>query len=230
MELKEIQNSLPRATQHPDFYSSTRTKQLLKGVPVCLLPLVAECSTASSPSSSGYSSPVSRPSSPAASPLPEWSSISFRAANKRQPAPEAKPPAPPARSTWTPPPHLAHLVPKVVQAPKPKPHFAFVPLCEPSRSDDTDTETETETDPPTPLLTDASLDSDGEDYFESCPRRRPSMPDTPPTIARRNFIIVNGARIDLDDDHSQTPTPKEDTALSIAPSLTRKSIAPNLWF
>ncbi|GLB43307.1 hypothetical protein LshimejAT787_1302080 [Lyophyllum shimeji] len=168
LELKEIQRSLPRATQLDDPISGKPASHFLREVPIGLLPLLSEASVPSSQESSAASSPVVSPSpTPSGSATPPWMSLS-----------PSRPKPPSVASTPWVPSHLAHLAPKKPPPQRQKPTFAFLPLLDTppsseapspytsrpsSRSSSPDPEVHSDTDhshdPPTPSLTNASLDS-----------------------------------------------------------------------
>lgn len=178
LELKEIQRSLPHANQPADPLSGRAGSHYLSAVPIGLLPLLAENnSDSSSSSSSQNSSPVTSPS-----PTPNWSSRFSPPPSTRQ--------APPAPQQWHPP-HLAHLLPARPTPQRQKPRFAFLPLLDtpptspypsnppsPSRSPSPDLHSDV--DPPTPSLTNASLDSSPVSRASSCSPEPPSLRLPPP--------------------------------------------------
>ncbi|KAJ7780109.1 hypothetical protein DFH07DRAFT_463438 [Mycena maculata] len=107
LELKEIQQSLPHASQPGE--SSRPGKQLLAGVPIGLLPL-------NSPET--VSSPVSPP------PQSPESGNAYQTPFLMPPG-RARPKPPPPRLAS---PGLTHLRPLAPPAPRPKPAFSFLPL------------------------------------------------------------------------------------------------------
>ncbi|KAF8074634.1 hypothetical protein FPV67DRAFT_1445687 [Lyophyllum atratum] len=168
LELKEIQRSLPRANQVADPVSGKPASHFLRDVPIGLLPLLSENCSSSSQESSATNSPVtSPPPTPLGSPNPPW-----MLSNLSRSGP------PPTVSTPFIPPHLAHLAPRKAAPPRQKPTFAFLPLLDtppsseasspyashpssrcPSPDHDDHSDTDHSHDPPTPSLTNASLDS-----------------------------------------------------------------------
>ncbi|KAG6847993.1 hypothetical protein H0H93_004317 [Arthromyces matolae] len=172
LELKEIQRSLPRAQQLPDPVSGRVPSQFLQQVPIGLLPLLPDSSASPSPTVT----PPPTPTYDFNAPQPQW--------NIPPPRPRVVPPPPPS-TAWVPP-HLQHLLPKSPPPERAKAKFAFLPLLEtppssaspsphsslpasrspspkltpiehPHSHDESDTDHSL--DPPTPALTNASLDS-----------------------------------------------------------------------
>ncbi|KAG6918178.1 hypothetical protein DXG01_016163 [Tephrocybe rancida] len=193
LELKEIQRSLPRANQLADPISGKPASHFLNQVPIGLLPLLSE-TEARTPNSSAATSPaVSPPSTPS-----EYSTQSWGL-----PPPTPRPRPPPVVSTPWAPPHLQHLLPKSPPPQRQKPSFTFLPLLEtppssavsspfashpPSRSPsperDIHSDTDHSLDPPTPSLTNASL--------ESSPRSRASSASPEPpflSLADHDFDV-----------------------------------------
>ncbi|KAG5653311.1 hypothetical protein H0H81_001182 [Sphagnurus paluster] len=189
LELKEIQRSLPRANQLADPLSGRPASHYLGNVPIRLVPLLPESSPSSQESSSASSPAVSPPATPTGLSTPAWS---FPACRPKY--------NPPPSASWVPP-HLAHLAPKqpIPQAPKPK--FAFLPLLDtpppseasspytslpssrspsPNRDSDLPSDSDTSHDPPTPSLTNASLDSSPPLSRSSSVSPEPSFLQLPP--------------------------------------------------
>src|SRR6266850_600752 len=150
LELKEIQRSLPRATQpfdDPDLpeldaRGIPRT-HFLKNVPVALVPLIGPATSptlqAASPPSVVFSSklqsspchsPPSRPPpSPPSTPPPR---IVVSNPPRQKTSNPPTPPSPPSRTTepWVPPPPPPRLPYNIPIQPRPLPRFNFVPLLE----------------------------------------------------------------------------------------------------
>ncbi|KIK70658.1 hypothetical protein GYMLUDRAFT_110747, partial [Collybiopsis luxurians FD-317 M1] len=63
LELKAIQNTLPRAQQLPDLYTGKPAHQYLQKVPIGLLPLTEQSSPSDSPLFTPHPTPVSSPGS-----------------------------------------------------------------------------------------------------------------------------------------------------------------------
>ncbi|EAU89972.1 hypothetical protein CC1G_05888 [Coprinopsis cinerea okayama7 len=187
LELKEIQLSLPRANQPADAVTGRLGSHYLKNVPIGLLPLLPDSSSTAPPSPR---SPATRPTT---SPMsPSWASFT---PNSRQcPLPTSPPLGGVDALLKSPhhPRHLSHLPPAPTQAPKPKPRFAFLPLLDSSspdpRSRSPSPDLASDTDPPTPSLSNASLESSPLSRASSCspeppffqlppPRKRPGFHD-----------------------------------------------------
>ncbi|KAJ2917141.1 hypothetical protein MD484_g3323, partial [Candolleomyces efflorescens] len=153
LELKEIQRSLPIADQPPDPLAGRAGRRYLSGVPIALVPLLPESDSQQPPTSPVQTSP--NPTSP-------WMAFS---PNSRQSSLVPTPPYVRGAQAPVHQPHLAHLPPSQQQAPKPKPRFAFLPLLDSPPGAPTPgfnrsrTPSPARSDPPTPALTNTSLDS-----------------------------------------------------------------------
>ncbi|KAF8654640.1 hypothetical protein AX16_003493 [Volvariella volvacea WC 439] len=172
LELKEIQRSLPFANQPPDPLTGKQGPQYLSNVPVPLLPLVAENSTPTGP-------PLASRFSPSNSPLKPWQQRSLHA---------------PQPVRWCPPTPSFQSQNHTQQLPARKPKFTFLPLLEtppssassspyasnPStRTPSPDADAQSQ-DPPTPSLTNASLDSSPHSRASSTSSPEPPFFQLPP--------------------------------------------------
>ncbi|KAG5642911.1 hypothetical protein DXG03_001882 [Asterophora parasitica] len=199
LELKEIQRSLPRANQLADPISGRPASHYLQDVPIGLLPLLSDSSSSpsSQESSTTHSPIVSPPPTPSGLSNPPWT-FPF------PPTPQSRGPPAPTAQAWVPP-HLAHLAPKRPAQVRQKPTFAFLPLLDTppssgasspytslpsSRSPSPDRERESQSDidpshdPPTPSLTNASLDSSPLSRASSA-SPEPSFLQLPPLLGRK---------------------------------------------
>lgn len=218
LELKEIQRSLPRANQLPDPISGKKPSHFLSAVPIGLLPLLPEMDSGSSRNSSSNSSPASSPapSSPMLSPWRPPPTPQFRLSPLSQLRPNPHPhPA-----------HLAHLLPGRPTPERIKPRFTFLPLLdtpptsEPaspfsfnspirSLSPELPSDTDQSQDPPTPSLTNASLDSSPHSRPSSC-SPEPTFLELPPLHTYSPQISgLNGSKYT---DASYFPPFAEETA------------------
>lgn len=176
LELKAIQNSLPIAPQPIDPLARRQASQRLPKVPVGLLPLLPSESTPAAPEAP--KAPEPKEPEPSIEPCPSPKPVTYSAPSSLFPRGFAmrqeRPPSPPRIIHQPTPRHLTHLPSaKPTEPPKRRSTFSFVPLLEtpPQVSEE-----DSSPDPPTPSLTNASLDSTP----NPSPRSRPSSsPDTP---------------------------------------------------
>lgn len=191
LELKAIQRSLPTAAQLPDPLARRPHSQILKGVPIALLPLYDDnlpCNSVSKP-----------PPTPIAE-LPPVPSRSPRHAPAIPSSLSSSSTPITASPTWS----RTPTEPTRPFPPRSKPNFAFLPLLDaptpspqpppPPPSSEVDTD-DSDHDLSTPALSSASLDttpsprddySDSESYFQLPTRRegpasRPYHSSCPPT-------------------------------------------------
>ncbi|KAF6759385.1 hypothetical protein DFP72DRAFT_134095 [Ephemerocybe angulata] len=184
LELKEIQRSLPRADQPADHISGRAGRQYLKGVPIGLLPLLPESSSAPNPQSPATPSPTTSPTTGNSS----WMSFS---PSGRQTLEPTSPPLPSFDAALHPP--RSSLFPNRQQVPRQKPRFAFLPLLDTptagqtsptlnstrSRTPSPDARSD-RSGPPTPSLTNASLDSSPMSQASTCSVEPPYFQLPPP--------------------------------------------------
>ncbi|KAJ3571203.1 hypothetical protein NP233_g3904 [Leucocoprinus birnbaumii] len=202
LELKEIQRSLPRAIQPADLIGSRPAAHYLSTVPIGLLPLLPEADNT-----------PPQPTSPVASTL-TFSPNSWRTV--RTPAPSIPNPSTQS-STWHPP-HLAHLPPARPPIHRPKGRFAFLPLLDSQQDEEASGTTATTPgsrsrtpsppaspppserssspdffdvshDPPTPSLTNASVDSSPLSRASSC-SPEPTFLQLPPSCGHGRFCGI----------------------------------------
>ncbi len=218
-----MQRSLPLANQPRDPLTGKRAEHYLSGVPIGLLPLL-EASDDSAPTSEGIDtpSPVAspRPSSPTFpsincdtvefAPVSGWN-MTFHRSSSHTPSPP---------STYKASPHLVHLLPSRLRPNRQKPRFPFLPLLDtpsssessspypsnaPSRTPspshaehdhdgDLASDTDQSFDPPTPSLTNASLDSSPHSRASSCSPEPPFLqlpsPNTKPTASHGGGYVI----------------------------------------
>lgn len=209
-----MQRSLPLANQPRDPLTGKRAEHYLSGVPIGLLPLLAASDDSPSTSEAiNTPSPVAspRPSSPTfpsincdtveCAPVSGWN-MNFHRTSTHAPLP--------ASSTYKAPPHLVHLLPSRLRPNRQKPRFSFLPLLDtpsssessspfpsnapsrtpsPSHDGDLASDTDQSFDPPTPSLTNASLDSSPYSRASSCSPeppflQLPSPPNTKPNASQ----------------------------------------------
>ncbi|KXN83962.1 hypothetical protein AN958_00606 [Leucoagaricus sp. SymC.cos] len=217
LELKEIQRSLPRAIQPADLIGSRPASHYLSTVPIGLLPLLPE---------SDNTPPA--PSSPVASAL-TFSQSSWRTV--RTPAPSI--PHPQIQSSTWHPPHLSHLPAARPPIQRPRGRFAFLPLLDSNNPDvNTGGESRSRTpspspaspppserstypdfdvshdhDPPTPSLTNASVDSSPPSRASSC-SPEPTFLQLPPSCAHGRFCGGQGGLMKKTTNASTSSTPQ----------------------
>ena len=179
LELKEIQRTLPRADQPPDYLTGRSGSQYLKKVPIGLLPLLPD-----SPSGEQPTSPTESRSRPTSSPMSSsWAS--FRPNSGDLPLPSTPPTGGSHyRSNLSHhPSNLSHLPQAARAEAKPKSRFAFLPLLDgnsPGSRSRSPSPSPSDSGPPTPSLSNASLESSPLSRASSCSPEPPFMRLPPP--------------------------------------------------
>lgn len=179
LELKEIQRTLPRADQPPDYLTGRSGSHYLKKVPIGLLPLLPD-----SPSGEQPTSPTESRSRPTSSPMSSsWAS--FRPNSGNCPLPATPPTGGPHyRSNLSHhPSNLSHLPQAARAEAKPKSRFAFLPLLDgnsPGSRSRSPSPSPSDSGPPTPSLSNASLESSPVSRASSCSPEPPFMRLPPP--------------------------------------------------
>ncbi|KAH6887215.1 hypothetical protein BKA70DRAFT_97069 [Coprinopsis sp. MPI-PUGE-AT-0042] len=179
LELKEIQRTLPRADQPADALTGRSGSHYLKKVPIGLLPLLPD-----SPSGEQQTSPTESRSRPTSSPMSSsWASFRPNSGNCPLPATPPSVGAPYRSNLSHHPSNLSHLPQATRAEAKPKSRFAFLPLLDGSPHGSrsrSPSPSPSDSGPPTPSLSNASLESSPLSRASSCSPEPPFMQLPPP--------------------------------------------------
>ncbi|TFK68736.1 hypothetical protein BDN72DRAFT_653317 [Pluteus cervinus] len=187
LELKEIQRSLPLANQPSDPMTGKPASHYCSAVPIGLLPLCSESNPAPMNASSNTSSPSPSPTSSIPNSPTHWAS-SFKARDA------VIAPQPRQLQPWHPP-HFTQSLPGKPTSQPQKPKFSFLPLLDTPPTSATNSPFTSNpssrtpspdhlADPPTPTLTNASLDSSPHSHPSSSSSPEPPFFQLPPPKKR----------------------------------------------